>query len=409
MTARLEADILQVLRAAMALVSADGLSALTLRPLAERLGTTVSILSYKFGRKDDLVAAIIDAAREEDSAFLDLWLARIRAVRSMTPAIMAEFADSILDDMARGHAIRGQFYCELLQGAASRPEIAAPLGLWRAQRLAFWRAATERLERPDLAETLHAYSADEVVHGLALGDQAAYRWLRRLGLKRLCGGLVAAEGDTDGELFTVFHAALGDLLMTPDGRYQAAPMSEWQARIAGHISALIIDEGADAVTHRAVAKRAGVASSTLAYHFPRQDDLLRSGLDDVIIRLQGHVDRPASPVSTSEPNRSREEIARATFAVALAATRNASLRGIAADMRRRRGENLYVYLKREGGGATPFDLLSAQVMSITSIGQLMLTAGEVGGAGADFELIGRMRTAALAAGPKPPREYRTTV
>jgi DNA-binding transcriptional regulator YbjK len=400
MPARLEADIHQVLPAAMALVSADGLKALTLRPLAERLDTTVSVLSYKFGRKDELVAAIIDAAREEDAAFLDLWLGRIRAVRTMSAALLAQFADAILDDMARSHAVRSQFYCEVLQGVASRPELVAPFSRWRARRLAFWRAATERLDRPDLAETLHAYSADEVVHGLALGDQAAYRWLRSLGLRRLCCGLIASDDGTEGELFATFHAALDDLLTSPDGRYAAPTMSEWQARIAGHISALIIAEGADAVTHRAVAERAGVASSTLAYHFPRQDDLLKSGLDDIIIRLQGHVDRPAAPGPSASPpapapDRSREEIARATFAVALAATRNASLRGIAADMRRRRGENLHVYLKRESGGATPFDPLAAQVMSITSIGQLLLTAGEAGQAGADFELIGRMRTIAL--------------
>jgi AcrR family transcriptional regulator len=395
MPPRPEADIDQVLQAALALVAANGLKALTLRPLAEKLQTTVSVLSYRFGRKDALLAAVIEAARDEDSAFLDMWLARIQAVTLLDSDRMADLADTVLDDMARQHTTRNQFYCELLQGAAWRPEIVAPLGLWKARRLAFWRAATQGLNQPDLAEALHAYSTDEGVHGLALGDNAAYRWLRRLNLKRLCSGLSPDNGAADLELFTIFHAALGDLLGAAGDRYQASSMTEWQARVARHISGLIITEGADAVTHRAIAERADVPPSTLAYHFPRQEDLLTAGLEDVIVRVQGDVDRRSVSPPAAPPEQSGVEIARATFAIALAATRMASLRGFAADMRRRRGENYHVQLRREAGGTPRFDLLAAQAMSITGIGQVILSGGlGAGEAERGFELMGRMQSAA---------------
>lgn len=395
MTTRPDAEIRPVLHAAMALVAAGGLRGLSLRPLAERMGTTVSALSHRFGLKDELIAALIAAARDEDGEFLDGWLARIRALRPLDGALLADLTDTILADMAGSHATRTLFYSELLLGAPSRPEIAEPLADWRARRLAFWRAAAESLDRPELGGVLHAFSTDEAAHGLALGDLAAYRWLRRLALRRLCGAVVPAPGASDLREFAVFHATLGELMEGPDG-YHPPQLSEQQAAMASHISQLIIAEGADAVTHRAIAARAGVASSTLAYHFPRQEDLLKAGLEDIIARMHGRVYRP-NGVNVAEEDLSTVEIARATFALALAAARMPSLRACAADMRRRRGENYLFILNRGVVPESPFDLLSAQALSITGIGQVILDGLLDGAPGAiDFSLIDQLRAIALA-------------
>jgi AcrR family transcriptional regulator len=397
MPSRPDAEIRPVLRAAMALVATGGLKGLSLRPLAEQMGSTVSALSHRFGLKDELIAALIASAREEDGQFLDGWLARIQALRPLDGPLLAELADAVLADMAGPHATRTQFYCELLLGAPSRPEIAAPLAAWTARRLAFWRAAVEPLGRSELGDVLHAFSADEAAHGLALGDLAAYRWLRRLSLRRLCGAVVPAPGSSDLREFVVFHAALGELMDGPDG-YHPPELSEYQAAMAGHISALIIAEGADAVTHRAIAARAGVASSTLAYHFPRQEDLLKAGLEDIITRLHGRVYRPPHGVNAAEEDLSSIEISRATFALALSAARTPSLRACAADMRRRRGENYLIIINRQVEGESPFDLLSAQALSITGIGQIILD-GLVDGASStiNFTLVNRLQAVALAA------------
>ena len=397
MTARPDADIRPVLQAAMALVAASGLKGLSLRPLAEQMGTTVSALSHRFGLKDDLVAALIDAARDEDSQFLDAWLARARALAPLDGVLLADLADAILEDMAGPHAARTQFYCELLLGAPSRPEIAAPLAAWRSRRLSFWRALVGSLAPVDLGGALHAFSTDEAAHGLALGNLAAYRWLRRLNLRRLCDGVVPAAGASDLHEFAVFHAALGELMDGPDG-YRPPRLSEWQTNVAGDIAKLIIAEGADMVTHRAIAARAGVASSTLAYHFPRQEDLLKAGLEDIIARLHGRVYRPPHSVSEADEDLSSVEIARATFALALTATRTPGLKACVADMRRRRGENYLSILNRQVAGPSPFDRLSSQMLSITGIGQMILDGLLEGGPGAiDFSLVDQLRTIALRA------------
>ncbi|MDO6416286.1 TetR family transcriptional regulator [Sphingomonas sp. BIUV-7] len=372
MISQADADIQPLLKAAMTLVAADGLKGLSLRPLAERLGTTVSALSHRFGLKDALIAALIDAAREADALFLDTWLARIRALEVRDGALFADLADAVLSDMAGPEALRTQFYCELVQGAATQPEYAAPLADWKGRRLAFWHAASEGLDQADLGDILHAFSTDEAAHGLAIGDLAAYRWLRRLNLHRLCRGLIAPADAPDMRQFEIFHAALG-APFAASGRYRPPELSEWQAKAAHHISALIISGGSDAITHRAIAARAGVANSTLAYHFPRQEDLLKAGLNDIIARIDGVIHAPEEMRDTERYELTSVEVARATFAIALAATRMPDLKTVAADMRRRRGENLLVQLNRETRDA-PFDLLAAQAVSVTGIGQLMLDA-----------------------------------
>jgi DNA-binding transcriptional regulator YbjK len=382
---RREPSLSLVLHAAMELVAASGLKGLSLRPLAEKLGTTVSALTHRYGLKDTLLASIVAAAAEADGAFLDTWLARVVALETADGAVLADVADAVLADLAGPEALRAQFYCELLQGAAARPDIAAPLAAWQARRLVFWRALAAPLGRAALGDVLHAYSTDEAAHGLALGDLAAYRWLRRLNLRRLCCSLIPAANSTEMKQFLVFHAALGEL-RGPD-RYQAPKTSEWHRRAARHISAVIILDGPDAVTHRAIAARANVANSTLAYHFPRQQDLLKAGIDDIIVRAQGRID---AGEATAEPDfeLSSIEIARATFAVALAATRMPDLKTFAADMRRRRGENYLLRLQSRLQGKSSFDLLSAQAMAITGIGQLMLDAViDAAGATTAFSLV----------------------
>jgi AcrR family transcriptional regulator len=395
MTPSPDKDIQPILHAAMTLVATNGMKGLSLRPLADQLGTTVSALSHRFGLKDALIDALIDAASAEDGVFLDIWSGRIRDLEPRDGALIADLAGAILDDMAGPEALRTLFYCELLQGAASRPAIGTAIAGWQARRRTFWQMLAEPLGRPDLGDALHAFATDEAAHGLSLGDLAAYRWLRRLGLRRLCRGLIPAAPSPDMREFGVFHGALGDLLGDP-GRYRAPPMSDLQTRAARHISALIIAEGADAVTHRAIAARAGLANSTLAYHFPRQEDLLKAGLNDIIARTQGVVDAAALPADEADYGLSSVEIARATFAVALAATRMPDLKAFAADMRRRRGENYRIRIN-QGAAGEPFDLLSAQALAIAGIGQIMLDTAHAPSPNAlTFDLVERLQASALA-------------
>lgn len=393
MDSKTAADLQPVLRAALRLVAADGLKGLSLRPLAEQLGTTAPALIRRFGSKDELVAVLVEVAIAEDAAFLDSWLARIRALEVRDGAVMVEVADAVLSDLAGPEAPRTRFYCELLQAGASRPEIAAVVAAWSSRRLAFWTAATEGLDLAEAGEILHGFSIGEAAYSLVLDDVAAYRWLRRLNLRRLCCGLIPADATRDLRQYAVFRAALDDLFGDQDA---SAPMTEWQAKAAGRISELIIAEGADAVTHRAIAARAGLANSTLAYHFPRQEDLLRAGLDDIVVRVRRATGNAASD-APPDFNLTAVQSGRATFALALAAARMPSLKAVAADLRRQRGENSVFYYERQLGERV-FDVVACQAISLTAMGWFALEGllAPTASGGFGFGLTERMREAALA-------------
>lgn len=385
-------DLQPVLHAAMTLVAADGLKGLSLRPLAERLGLTVSAVTHRFGLKDELLNTLIEAAIAQDGLFLDRWLDRIRALEVRDGETMADLADAILSDLAGPEALRTRFYCELLQGVVSRRELATVVEAWSARRLAFWTAATEGLGRPELDAVLHAFSIGDAAYGLALGDVAAYRWLRKLNLRRLCRGLIPADNARDLRQYQVFRQALGDLFDDPT-RASTPPLTEWQAKAAPHISALIIAEGADAVTHRAIAARAGLANSTLAYHFPRQEDLLRAGAVDMVARSR---QATAAPAREADFQFTAMQSARATFALALIAARMPGFKAVAADLRRQRGENYVAVLEREMGTRV-FDVVAAQALSLTGMGRIMLDAVlDPAAIDTGLKLSQRMRAAALA-------------
>lgn len=365
----------EILEHALNLIAENGLEALTLRPLAQSLGVSVSSLTHRFGSKEALLAQLIDAARASEAETLSQWRERLSGVGMFSPDALAESLDLILCDLATTHARRSLFYCELVQISGPQPGLWPLIIPWVDDRLAFWSALASRLSPQPayaLGSMLHAYITDELAHALALEPLADYRRLRRLGLKRLCGGLHPVGGSNGDQVLADFCiAALGDIPGDIAVDHNARPPKGMAARLVGHISDLIVDEGAGAVTHRAVAARAGVASSTLAYHFRTQDDLIRAGLEDIIRRmtsdLRGLIAGDAGPI----PNPySAVEIARATFAIALWATRRPSMLACAADMRRLRGINLHKILVRH---LPSLDPLAAQAMSVTGIGQLMLT------------------------------------
>jgi AcrR family transcriptional regulator len=54
-----------------------------------------------------------------------------------------------------------------------------------------------------------------------------------------------------------------------------------QRDVVGATSALLLDEGWDAVTHAAVARRAGYSKATVYAHWPTRLDLIRASIDQI--------------------------------------------------------------------------------------------------------------------------------
>nr|WP_315251584.1 hypothetical protein [uncultured Duganella sp.] len=373
--------------AACGIVNRDGLAGLTLRPLAEALEVSVTVLTSHYGARAEVLAAVCKAAGEQDQLIMELWRGRLAALGTLSPAIAAELAETMLEELATHHRGLSALYLELLHACtwdASVPPMFAP---WAEARRGFWNAFAERA---GLAPALltsgwwHGYVVAELAYGLVLGPVTAYRTLRRLCLRRLFAGGVADRGDAgDAALFALVLAQMQATDGSAAGGGDAAREPAWAAPAARVCGRWLAAQGVHGLTHRAVAAAIGIAHTTLSYRYPAQRDLVVAGLESIVAHIRFAVDAD----SLSELQRLRIEgdgkqldLARANFAVALAAARMPELAGYTADMRSRRGNNLVKVFMKYLPQASGIDALCAQIISMGLTG---LTNTELPGDASD--------------------------
>ena len=365
-----------VLDAALKLVAEEGLSALTLRPLAERCAISVATVSHYFGAKDDLIARLVAHVRELERTFQERWLARAGKLSLADRAGRAMLVEQALESWVTQERSCALFMIELIHARPAAPVIGTALRQWAADADSFWR----QMAGADSALIL-PYILDEGAFSLGLGEWEPYRALRGLCIARLLAGVLRPVAELEGRaaLFgaLVDELAPGPAVDAPEGRRARADKRDL---IAASTGALIVEGGAEAVTHRAAAAAAGVPASTVVYHFGAREDLVVAGLHAVVREFQtwiGQTRPPMGPDSAppaDEVARTRG-LVRATATIALASVRAPTLRPAAADMRRRRGENIKVtILSPYGWQGNPerFDRLSAQVLSVCIFGARML-------------------------------------
>jgi AcrR family transcriptional regulator len=211
----------------------------------------------------------------------------------------------------------------------------------------------------------YGYVVAELAYSIALGPLTAYRMLRRLCLRRLFAGGLATRGDaTDGALFAALLAQLqvDGKADAPNGREP-----EWVAPAARACGRRLAAQGVQGLTHRAIAAEVGIPHTTLSYRYPAQRDLVIAGLESIVAHIRFAVDAD----SLTELQRLRVEgdgkqldLARANFAVALAASNMPELAACTADMRSRRGNNLVKVFMKYLPHARGIDALCAQVISM---------------------------------------------
>ena len=361
------------------LVSRAGLGALTLRPLADATGISLSQLTSLVGRKSDLISGLISAARTRDKILRQKILNLNPDLNRASPDDIAELCDLTLDHWVQKDHAMAVFFCEILFASATDPALYAELAPWINDQLIFWKKLTENLNWRDAdlsADILLAYSIDELVHSCAHHMSADYRRLRRLCLQRLCRKQVAEQIPPEpGEhMFRFLFDALGDLDDKIGIDKQIwVPKSDRARMIALTGARMIIERGTDAISHRAVAAEMGLPSSTLAYHFRTREDLVKGAIAGIISQLKQSLTQDQLPEGQMAIMTAGYAIARSTYALALEAGRNPVFIASAADMRRKRGINLRVSFNRMGA-AQSLDGLGAQVISIATIGQVLLSA-----------------------------------
>jgi AcrR family transcriptional regulator len=368
-----------LLAAACGIVAGEGLAGLTLRPLAEALGVSVTVLTRQYGDRAGIMAAICEAASAHDAVRLGDWREMLAALPLLPPATAAALAESMLEEAVTHGRALSMLYLEMLHActwdAALRPAFAG----WAAQRRGFWDGfgAQAGLATPLTAcGWWHGYVIAELAYGVALDGDLPYRMVRRLCLQRLfAGGAAPAPDAADGALFALLcermrhagdageaGAGAGVGVGTAAGRVPA-----WSAQAARACGMRLAAQGVNGLTHRAVAADIGIPHTTLSYRFPTQHDLVIAGLESIAAHILSAVEggslEQLQRLRTEGDGR-KLDLARGNFAVALAAARMPALAPYTAHMRSRRGHNLVKVFGKYLPDARGIDALCASVVSM---------------------------------------------
>ncbi|KLI99803.1 helix-turn-helix domain-containing protein [Luteimonas sp. FCS-9] len=362
-------SLIDAARHALAL---HGASALSVRRLAAAGGVTPATLSYHLGTKARIVRTLIEAECRLDQARHQAWLSRLAHLRWFDPAALAASVELYLDDAATpetagGARLTSLIWADLALRAHVDADVAAMLRPWLQARRAFWRQLLEgRIDEADAwAEVLLAYTTDEGIHTLANGNRVDYRLLRRMAIERLAQRLAPStrDGLTQAAVFDAQVHRLDPAIGLPGPEVASTLLAPGRRReIASAACAVILEDGTEALTHRAVGERAGLPASSVAYHFRSGADLLRAGQEMVYLVAQ---DR-APPPGEDSAERRYAVVVRGTLSIGLAAARDPSLAAQAIDLRRLRGENLFPRLRRDG--LERLEPLDAQVVALVAIG-----------------------------------------
>ncbi|WP_374360616.1 TetR family transcriptional regulator [Pseudoduganella danionis] len=367
-----------LLAAACQLVQQGGLAALALRPLAQALGVSVTVLSHHYGSRAQVLSAICHSGQQADQAWQARWRTALTPLPAPLPAALAaNLVESLFDELAESRAAVTLLQLEVMHGSRADPAWQPGWQVWRHDLEQFWNDFGCQLglagELLDSGWWL-GYIMTELAYGLTLAGDSSYRMLRRLCLARLFAGGVAGPQAADTLWFAHLQQSSFAPVAAPPVPASNSPQQRtapWQQAAARCCGELLAERGASALTHRAVASAIGIPHTSLSYRYPTQHALVLLGLDFVSAHILAAVQADSLP----ELERRRQagdghklDLARASFALALAALRMPELQRRNAAMRGWRGSNLIQVLEKTLPGRQPIDRLSAHVVSLGLLG-----------------------------------------
>ncbi|MEE4452226.1 helix-turn-helix domain-containing protein [Novosphingobium resinovorum] len=357
-------ETINVVDAARSVIAAKGAAGMSLRTVAEEAGTSVGAISYRIGDRAALIAAVVDREIELIAETRAQWRVRLGDLDPLAAGILPDLVCEWLDEGARGRRTSAIVTCELALMASRDPRALPAIGTLLGGAEGLWRDLLSRsAEGERLARLIARYCLDEQVFSILLADETDYRLLRHSTIR---GMLRRSPATADPA--SSWHMTLIERLAVPAATAydEASPVPKGMKRtIAGHIADIIVSHGVGALSHRTVAQTVGIATSSVAHHFPAQRDILFAGVEAVYRRLRSHIhaagERPGNG-----------DIIRLTHECALAALSDPAFRPFAIDMRRRRAENVHALYAEWLGIPENSDRARVQAMVMASIGNGLL-------------------------------------
>ncbi|WP_043606162.1 TetR family transcriptional regulator [Novosphingobium sp. Rr 2-17] len=350
-----------IVDAARAVVAAKGIAGMSLRTVAEQAGTSVGSISYRIGDRAALILAVLEREIEIMAETRGQWRDRLGSIDPVASGILPDLVCEWLDQGATARRVSAIVTCEMTLLAIREPAALPRMATLLDEGELLWRdllAASPQGER--LAQFIAGYCLDEQPFSILLAAQTDYRLLRHSTVR----GMLREAGEIADPAATQWHMALVERLAVPSAAALegAAQMPEGtKAVLADHIADLIAGQGVGALSHRTVAQAAGVATSSVAHHFPTYRDILFAGVETLYRRLR-------SDISSSGARLGNADVVRLTHECALTALTDPAFLPFAIDMRRRRAENVHVQFAQWLGIAAGSDRAKTQAVVMAAIG-----------------------------------------
>lgn len=403
--------------AAIEIVAVQGLASLSVRDLAAAIGKSTTVIFNLFQSKAGVLAAMVEAAMEEDLAFHDAFLSQVDGL-VLDQRRMVDITARYVLARAQPSARFARIWEEVLIDPEAAQAARQPLSRWLAMRRSKLDGLlTQDVRLARLGAVYLPYLLMEELYAAALARRLDYELLLRESLE----GLIAmAYGEPSaGEAKVAQWFTDGLVLPEPPGK-RYAPQSV-KMRLLDIAADQILERGIGAVTNRTVTQAAGVSTSTILYHFADMRSFLaeaiwhsvfreipdyldtRSPRDrerptdlDGLAALLGPTLRPGSP---EDPGRAGFYVkyARLIAQICLIARRDSAFENMAMLLRGPEGGGTYA--RREAIWPPAFDMtrLGAMRFAIWIKGSALLSSAfpESEGQGAEA----RLGAAALALVP----------
>ncbi|WP_084399115.1 TetR family transcriptional regulator [Henriciella aquimarina] len=260
-----------LLSQAIAQIESSGLKGLSLRSLAQSAGISPSLLTYRYGSRNKLLAKVFEYAKVREQSN---WQWREAALSDLTLSRpdLTSLALTIAQDEIASQT-RTALVGWIGQTTAERDTaLKSVMSDWHVFATDFWAARFAGIG----LDTALAPSFAGVLNGavriglLAGSDLRMKAWMNDI-LLRLCDRINHRPLSTPGD--SAARAALEHSgLETQDEEPEARTATP--DRIIDAAVKLILSHGPDSLTHRLIARESGISLSSMTHHFGSLDEIM---------------------------------------------------------------------------------------------------------------------------------------
>jgi len=256
----------RLVASAAKLISDLGATEASARAIAAAAGVAPSAINYNFGSIEHLLLSAFGLGVERTAGWLAARTAEIAALPPTADGAI-QALEYVIDAWTRDARPLALLYQEALNTCAGTEPCAGWTRLWRD----FWLQVARTFGRQEIdGRLLHLLFESEALYHLSTWSPGMERAVLRELLDHFGATYLGAPYRVDGGALPTALSAVG----VPS----AASISPAAMRIAVAAAQIVETAGFAALTHRTVARQAGVTTGSVTHHFRTIEDLITGAI-----------------------------------------------------------------------------------------------------------------------------------